>query len=104
MLLLTCSLEWNNSRRPSVKCAKCSACANSVGTLSRRRTRARLACCRPMIQRGSAAGTARWRVVADRKVLQLHSLFSRGKGRVCAGCFGGTLRIDVCMYMGEMVI
>jgi phospholipid-transporting ATPase len=87
---LTFVAEWNNSKRPSEKCAKCSACANSAGTLSRKQTRAKLVCCRPTTRRGSAADTAKWPAVADEA-----GALAVGEVLLLAFVFG----IDACMYI-----
>jgi hypothetical protein len=74
--------EWNNSKKPSARSGRCSACASSVATPSPRQTSRRRASCRPTTRPGSGGGTERWP--------------ARGQcGRVCSAvrtCFD--LRID----------
>ena len=56
-----CFLVWSNSKRPSARSGRCSACASSAGMPSRRPTSRRPGCCRRTIRHSIAGGMARWR-------------------------------------------
>jgi magnesium-transporting ATPase (P-type) len=56
---------WSNSKRPSAKSAKSSACENSVATPSRKQTSRRPESCKPTIPPSTVDGMARW-LVPDR--------------------------------------
>lgn len=58
---------WSNSKRPSARFAKYSACANSVVMLSRRRMNRKREFCRLMIPRGKEEDMVRWLVAGTEK-------------------------------------
>ena len=71
LVMLMYTTGWSSSRRPFGKCARCSACANSAGTLSRRQTRVRLVCYRLMTLHESADDMVKWPVVANEHCFSL---------------------------------
>jgi phospholipid-transporting ATPase len=56
---------WNNSRKPSARSDRSSACANSAAMPFRRPTSRKPGCCKRMIPRGREADMEKWRAVDD---------------------------------------
>ena len=79
---------WSNSKRPSARFAKYSACANSVVMLSRRRMNRKREFCRLMIPRGKEEDMVRWLVAGTEK-----------KALRCIGIGIGIARVrSTCLY------
>ena len=60
--LLNASRGWNNSRKPSEKCAKCNECENNAVMPSRKPTNRKLVSCKPTTRPEREDGMERWQV------------------------------------------
>ena len=58
---------WNNSKKPSGRSARCSACANSADMPFRKQTSHKPECCRRMIRREREEDMERWLARRRRK-------------------------------------
>lgn len=58
--LLTGIVEWNNSKKPSVKSVKSNVCANNVGMLSHKPTSRNLGFCKLTIRQKSGVDMESW--------------------------------------------